>query len=357
MSRVNEIKEKKVDFYVYPNAANVLSSVVDDEDHGKLNIVVDENSNENSLYIGDTHIASGWGFNNLSTVKELEEFISSENVKKLVSNDFTINQYITYEASAQPTVTPSANIQNTSTYFHNEEIVVKDGSLSGKTNLRISDASIIFTTGQNIKMGDVVELVFDESTLTIRNLQLKYDMLDFNVSEGSAPVNYSIYQNETKIGASSTFNATLSGKTETVNLTLTDEASKINKIYTGKENKIDYYIEVNNIKTKLFSVIYRYKIYISSTEPTQGVEPSINNVYYEAKDNELSINYTDNNGRFTYVILPGLLFSMSDISVILKKSSIAAPFTFYRTMTISGITYNIYKSRQKYNHGRTWIIK
>ena len=357
MSRVNEIKEKKVDFYVYPNAANVLSSVDDDDDHGKLNIVVDENSNENSLYVGDTHIASGWGFNNLSTVKELEEFISSENIKKLASNDFTINQYITYESSYQTTVTPSPSIQNTSTYFHNEEIAIKDGSLSGKTNLRISDASIIFTNGQTIKLGDVLEVVFDESTLTIKNLQLKYDMLDFNISESSTPIKYSIYQNDIKTVANSTFDVILSGKTETVNLKLSNEASKINKIYTDKENKIDYYIEVNNIKTKLFTVIYRYKIYISSTEPLQDVEPNINTVYYEAKDNELSINYTDDNGRFTYVILPGQIFPTSDISVILKKSSIATPFTLYSTMTISGITYNIYKSRQKYNHGRTWIIK
>jgi hypothetical protein len=134
MSTVSDIKNKKVDYQVIDSSNNI--NIIEEEDHGKLSIIIPGDDN-NSIYIGDTHIASGYGFENIETKRSVEELLANENIKKLLSSDLAINDEI------DDTPTDEIEIEDSSIYYDNDLIKFESGKLGGETWIRL----------YNIKLG------------------------------------------------------------------------------------------------------------------------------------------------------------------------------------------------------------
>ena len=363
MSKVNDIKSKKVDFYVYDNVASVINSISDEEDHGKMNIVIDDSdNNDNALYIGDTHIASGYGFENISTLNEVKEFISSEAAQKLINNDFELVQNITYNVTNESNST-STNITDSSTRVHFTEILMNNGSISSKSAIDIyTTSTIMLSNGLEVPIGATYNSYVDSDDVNISYIKLNYDI---SYIEATKRLPYNILVKTNSNNASIKYSGELSleadGHEHTIFITPDNTYKTLVKENSLIENTVNYYIDfsdselnIESIKIRLFTIIYRYKIYASTTDDESSLFTA--NVYIPEKENLLYIN--TNSSIYNYIWLPEKLTTASKYSIIFKDSNIGVSFTCDGTSTqYNNVNYRIYKSPQQYNTNTTWIVK
>ena len=365
MSTVNEIRQKKVDFYIYSNINDVLNSVNTEQDHGKLNVVVDDNNvDNNALYVGDTHIASGWGFSTISTLREVEELISNENIQKVIADDFSIIQNITYNITADTTSTGGGSaISEVPLYINGNKIYVENGLLKGESFINIYNTSTI----NGFYLGEIINHNI-ENEFTIHNISLDYDILDTN--------NTLFYNIKYKKNTDEVFTPVLDSQTVTVeadgikhtrlplNLNQTvDINSIINENGSLGKYTLDFFIEFfnnddENPKTCMFKLctvnINKCNVYITANENERGT-----NKKELEKDKTAELSITLGSDSYVYVWLPTTFTNDTTYPVIYKKSDIAGLFSNsgLGTKVYDNITYKIYKSPQQYIGGTTWLIK
>ena len=354
MSKKFDIEGKKVDFYVYDNHAAVINSVVEEEDHGKLNIVVNEvNPNNNAIYVGNEHIASGYGFDNVQTVEEVEEFLSSDVVQKIINNDFNVVNQISYEVTY--TGEGSTALVDSSINYHNETINIENGKLSGKTSIVLYDTSFIkLSNGETINAGKTYNTTLDANDLSIDSIKLDYDILDSENPEKELQYKFKINDEEKSYHS---FNVTADGIKNSVVLPLDAEDKVINKKDDSLENVINYYILVKDNdglfekKYKIFTIVYRYKIYGSTTidNPASAV------VYNTSNENIININSSTD--TFSYIWVPAKVAAEGSLPIVLKKSDIAGEFIYVDDKQLGDIDYRIYKSPQMYRTNTSWVVK
>ena len=358
MSKKFDIEGKKVDFYVYDNHAAVINSVVEEEDHGKLNIVVDEiNPSNNAIYVGNEHIASGYGFDNVQTVEEVEEFLSSDVVQKIINNDFNVVNQITYEVTY--TGEGSTALVDSSIIYHNEEIRFENGKLGGKTSIVLYDTSFIkLSNGEIINAGKTHPTTLDANELSIESIKLDYDILDTENPEKELQYKFKIEINgEEEEKSYHSFTVTADGIKKSVILPLDAEDKVIIKKDDALENVVNYYIIVKDNddlfekKYKLFTIVYRYKIYGSTTTDT----PASAVIYNKSNENIIKINSSTD--TFSYIWVPSKVTAEGSLPVVLKKSDIAGEFIYVDDKQLGDIDYRIYKSPQMYRTNTSWVVK
>ena len=360
MSKLNEIKNKNVDFYVYGDSDSVKNSVIESADHGKINIVVDDSEEtNNALYVGNSHIASGYGFEKLSDLKAIEEFLGSENIKKLVENDFQIVQNITYQITNEagdPVTTESSYM-----YLHGDKIVISNDGLKGKSKIEIYDelSYIKLSDDENveIKFGESCDKILNDDTISISEIMLFYDIVDSENPQKT--LQYSIYAND-ELKYSGEIELTADGKQNSISIPIDDSFKTIDKNDSEIENVINYCImftdedaEVRPVLYKMFTVVYRYRIFasISTDEPSSSCD------FYKDKDNTIEITNTSTEPNYRYIWLPESIVTEQTYPIIFKKSNIAAEFQFEIVQTYDSIGYRLYKSPQRYDTNTSWIVK
>lgn len=354
MSKKFDIEGKKVDFYVYDNHSAVINSVVEEEDHGKLNIVVDEvNSTNNAIYVGNEHIASGYGFDDVQTIKEVEEFLNSDVVQKIINNDFNtvFNEisYVTYTGEG------ATALDDSSINYHIENIKFENGKLGGKTAIVLYDTSKIkLSNGEFIQAGKTYNTTLDANDLSIESIQLDYDILDTENPEKELQYKFIINGVEKNYHS---FTVTADGLKNSVILPLDAEEKQIIKKDEAIENVVNYYISLTDNDLfdkkiyKIFTIVYRYKIYSSTTLDN----PASSVIYYTSNENIINTNTSTD--TFSYIWVPANVTSEGSLPVVLKKSDIAGEFIYVDDKQLGDYDYRIYKSPQMYRTNTSWVVK
>lgn len=382
-SKPTNIKGKEVDFKVV-NSSNDLN----DNDHGRLGIVIRDND-YNSVYVGNTHIASGYGFDSLSKKESVEDLIANENIQKVARGEF--NPGNNQQPSEGSEVEIETTIEDSFIYYNGEKIKIEDGKLGKElykpnhTWIEISNVKIKahIESKVSIKSYDVVLnsldykecSIFDE--ITIKEVEFDY-IINSGIGVGTInEIYYTIHENEvdknykyqinalTKILESGDYDYNAKGniKIEDVNKTITNNSDlkTINLYFSDLNRNNIIYIPICNFKftypifgassdDESFISIFSNPLTYDSDFFEYGVEPNENNEYLIKVGN-------NNNHVFHYILIPNK-YSEDNISIILKSSNIGCDFESKEIYSIdNNIYYKIYKSPRSYKGQLYWVVK
>ena len=366
MSTINEIKDKKVNYQVIKSVNDL--NIKTDEDHGKLSAIVSDD-NKNAIYVGDTHIASGYGLKSSSTVAEVEKLLSNENIRKLLNTNTIINPDVTPDV-------PDGNqniLPDTVLYIKNDDtIYVEEGELKSTSWLNITDIVVGYkvndSTIKNFKKGDTIEFSMTDNIIidSIRfSFTIKFDSINlgykliFDDSESVEFQNLNPLVFDGSMLDGKTHSITLSNLNLFINKDLNKIVSEVPvKIYF-KDDESKYQTLIN-----IGKIIFKYKIFSTYGENNfdiSSIDFNSENVLYDIVNGAIvQIGSNDNNYKH-YIMVPSII---KEPSFILKSSNIGCNFNKYignynlndYDLSLVG-NYDIYESIQKYNTIVIWIVK
>lgn len=356
--------EKKVDFYVYDNPSSAINSIDKDEDYGKLNVIENEDTPElNSLYLGDKHIASGYGFDDKSTKKAVVELLANPNIKQLLANTLVTDDEPEEEQEIE-VVYPSSSI-----YVNNTEISFTGGQLHAESFINVYNIELKLNDDNILREGNVYQYDMIEDAKKIINIDFDYDV------KSSNPRLYYMIDFE-RDGASADMTLTGEDISElnsdgkrhhcslNVDIDLPKDTGKL--IYEFPINIIFTNLETYTF-IKICKVKYAYSVYVSSVENITDISTDGNDKRYALYDDLHGAEVTLPNGEqtYNYIFVPTLL-TTNGFSIIYKKSSVACPFRLkaeslrydsIKSGATSDIYYDKYCSPWQYEGEMTWIIK
>jgi len=359
-NKSEEIKGKLVDYQVVDSINNANT-----ENSGQINVVVTDDDN-NSLYIGNTHIASGYGLKTLETKHAVEKLLKNDNIKKLLEGNLIVNP----EQQETPTEEIS-ELQDSSIYFHNDKIMINNGVLLGEHWIDISDISIRIEkdlngiiTNETIKSNDIFE------TSMLSKITIKYIIIEYSALFSAVSPYYKIFFDDSvdfNMSQLEPFEMVCDGKKHSINIPVNIEVIKdLNyptykvpvKIFLCDRDKT----YITNLK--ICDIKFKYPIFSD-----YGELFDINNytfdfntdILYDENGTEITTGET-NNIRKHYFIVP---YVLEDPKFILKSSDIRCNFNnilssynlYEKEVEYNGILYKVYESPKYYTSNLTWIIK
>lgn len=373
MSTVNEIKNKKVDYQVVTSATDIIISA--EEDHGKLSVVVDENNNkDNAIYVGDTHLASGYGFDNIETKRSVEELIANENIRKLLSSDLNIN---TDTVPSSDNSESGALVNSDPITIKNDDIIyIEDGVLKSTSWLNITDIVI----GYKVDGGEVRSITPKDnvdismlSTVVIDSVRFSFTIsFDYISIRYGFIFDNSIYD-DTLLPTFQSMNpltidgSHFDGKTHSMTL------SNLNITVPKDINNIELFVPLNmyfcdedkkyQTKINIGTINFKYPIFKSSgnTFDISDIDFSASeDLYTEDRGCIINVGSTGEDSKH-YIVVPHLL---NNPSFVLKSSDIGCTFTKISNNyninnsdpNLNGY-YDVYESPREYNTIITWIVK
>lgn len=361
MSKINvnatDVRNKKVDYKVYSSRNDAIVQTTE-ENSGYLNVIMNPDIDDYALYIGDAHIASGYGLSSPEAVRSLEEFLNNENIKKLLQEIDSHNEDPTHTDPSDVEIEDSfVNVNNSTISFTN-------GKLDAKSWINIYNITLVLSNGETLYKDK--EYVFDvtNNDIYVRQIIIDYDIKDSSINSLKWKLDFStegLPQNSVDraalLSGGTSFDVTADGtrkrnETITCNSLLPKNNSlvykhPINLIIKNDTNEYEF--------IKICDIEYKYKIYL-----TIDTDPITNNTNYALYDSvngcELSINL--DHKSYLYVWVPSVL-SDTNFSCIYKDSSIACKFESDSKALMIGnnISYDRYKSPWQYFGNMTWIIK
>lgn len=366
MSTVNQIKNKKVDYQIL----NTVPQISTEEDHGKLSAVI-FSDDSTAIYVGDTPIASGYGFKNEATKKAVEELISNENIKKLLSSDLNINDDVVPIPDQGETVLEDSSI----TLRNNDTISIENGVLKSKSWLNIIDIKVGY------KIDDETNYIYNQKCVDVsmlKNVIIDSLKFSFTISFDMISLKYAFIFDDTiyddsKLPAAQTMNnLSLDGNIfdgkvhsmslENLNISLNKDITKLNSeipinIYFCDADK-KYQTKIN-----IGTLIFKYPIFTSFGEDfiiSDYDFSNQDNLYDIEKGCNVNIS-TENENCKHYILVP---IQLSNPVFILRKSNIGCEFNIKVSNynlnnsdhNLQGI-YNVYESPQEYNTSIDWIVK
>jgi hypothetical protein len=372
MSTRNDIQNKKVDFKVREDANIIISN---DEDHGIINAVIyePESGNSNALYVGNTPIASGYGFDNIATKQAVEELISNPKLQDLLKN--TIDDGTEEEPVEEGTYKESfVDVNNIMIGINSEGELVAESFIDvynieitldkldeSNHNIILRESNVYeFSTLEDI---NIIRIDFDYN---IKSSSLITYKLNFTLDGPSKDMSLISTSDETNAKTAGSLELNGDGKNhhyilDTLSIPFIKNSNKlinefpINIIFTNAENQglqNPKYLFKNICKVKII-----YPIFISSANTFNR---SFSNALYDnLHGTELTVTQiTGENDHYDYVYVPHIL-SENGFSIIFKKSNIACDFLLDQSLirVNTEYYYDKYKSLYPYTGDTTWIIK
>lgn len=387
----DKIKGKLVDYQVVDSVNNI-----DNENQGQINVIVKDND-DNGIYVGDNHIASGYGFKSESQRVAIEELFSNENFKKLLNGTlFNNQQNQSSDKEENNDEETDENVYETlldnlhtgsEINFHGDILSLYNGILYGKhwidiikDNIEINITEILNgdSTSYTLHLNDIFETSMF-SNIYIDKLSIKYSVLDPSIS-----LYYKLYYEYTDSFDSPEFNRSNLIQIENINtfgeirnltLTLRDDTyfRKIKKETSSIISITPVYLYITDYNQthytsiKLFDIKYKYPIYEASSSEVFNVNEynflNTNNYkLYEENGCEININTDANEPSKNYFIVPTVL---KNPQFIFKNSNINCNFKFKENYSLSNkglgdeynVVYKVYESPKKYSSDMTWIVK
>ena len=364
MSKVSEITGKIVDYKVKESPLNLISS---DKENGVITAVVTESEEEpNSLYIGNEHIASGYGFDNLADKAAVEELLSNKKIQDLLKGDNT-HEIIDPEPSEDP------EYINSAITVHDSVISMINGELHADSWVRISDVAIRLSNGDYLYGGQNYQYYITDQDIYIEKIQFNYTIskesstdnklfykLDYSTNQFVSPFNF-IDTTE--------FNITPDGKQHSCEIQIN---TVLTKNYDSLDNKypINLVITNENKTKRLFENIctieFLFPVFLSSTTSLDDIKLHNDercNYYKDSKETEISLPLI-NESTFNYIWVPTIL-TAKGFSIIYKDSNLKVSWKLNKTAirldtavdTDAQISYDRYISPWKYIGKISWIIK
>ncbi|MBQ3415530.1 MAG: hypothetical protein IJH39_09355 [Clostridia bacterium] len=377
MSKINntaaDVRTKLVDYKVY-DSRNAAISQTTEENSGSLNVIMNADNDDYALYVGDRHIASGYGLSSLGALRSLEEFLKDENIQKLLSGE-TINiDPGEEEPGSDPTTPVSVEIEDSSVNVNNSTISFVNGKLTAKSWITLYDVEVVLSNGDKLYQGGTYEYSALDN-LSISKINFWYDIKNPELNTLKWLINFDL-NGITSTDVQGIFSI---GTQFTVNADGTKRYIPLNvNTALNKENSIEYEYPINLIITDgassftflhICTIKYKYPVFISTSESLSDI--SLNDTsdtrwgYYDTK-HELSLsipNVTDE--TYVYVWVP-ILLTEKGFRIIYEQSNVACSFEMnLRNIIISNqvsgtsstAAYNRYRSPWRYSGNMTWIIK
>lgn len=388
MSKLYEIKGKKVDYKVLSSNDEAANSINSSEDHGKINVVIDDNSEDvvTALYVGNQHIADGYGFNSIEEINKAKQIINHPAIEKLLNNAAE-SEIIEDEDRIK--------VEESSVSFNNITLSINDeGHLEADSFIDIYNVELTLSNNSKIYEGDN-EYSFSmmDSSLYINAIDFDYNVKTHNVISYKLDFTLEGATNDMALNDGTILNdLTNDGKnhhykitglnieipkdmgninnTYPINIIFTDADTTgiINKMYIFKricKVTFDYPIFISNVD--VFQNGYtEYDGYTNNEITLYNLNTSESATLYsdmfdKVHGTELSLSNTlELEENYTYIFLPNII---QNPTFIYKKSNIACDFikkTGSGRNIIGGDDnshYDVYCSPHKYIGGLTWIIK
>jgi len=371
---IQNIKDKKIEHHVKDSSISTISL---GNEMGNINILIEQSQDDklkrvNSLYVGNEHIASGYGFNE-STKNSILELIGNENIQKVIKGDAYREEN---EQSNHSDNNSSADIQ-----YEPSEIFINGDKIKLNENNELeyypdSKADLITLFNIEIKYKQY-NYLNQEYTYIIKNqdincssldkIYIEYIKFDFiakreisyiaiapnNIKDTNTLIKFNneIYVPEDENATSQIIlNQHQSCKIIFSDLYEINNTTELLSIYfANKYNDATDYIYKN-----ICNINFQYEIFGSTT-----IDPILTNTAKKYNDNEYRLNTINTSDAFNYYIFIPHKYG-EKISFILESSNIAANFIEEdNSIEINDIVYNIWKSNRKYkfNGQNNWIIK
>ena len=398
MSKLYEIKGKKVDYKVLSSNDEAANSINSGEDHGKINVVIDDNSEDvvTALYVGNQHIADGYGFNSIEEINKAKQIINHPAIEKLLNKAAEDTEIEDEER---------IKVEESSVSFKNITLSINDeGHLEAETFIDIYNVELTLSDNTKIYEGDnkhitmfddlsIIKIDFDYDLISDKNISYKLEFISNGTTIDSTNfetitdlLNTTI---ETQIDDSPETIELIPGLSHHVSLNVSKELIKdiehlnyliriiLTDSYLGNTSDPRYIIK------NICNVYIEYPIFISNVDVFQNgyteyngytnneitlyninTDETVNlnsDIYDKLHGTELSLsNSLALEENYTYIFLPEII---KNPTFIYKKSNIACDFikkTGSGRNIIGGDDnshYDVYCSPHKYIGGLTWIIK
>lgn len=381
MGRVQDIKGKIVDYQVTDSANNL--NIGTDEELGKLTAVIRESETEpNSLYVGDVHIASGYGFDNLETLAAVENLLKDKRLRDILDGNTDTEPQESTTPDVTPTIPENFTVNVGGTHVHNDYISVSSGEFKIDTWLTVSDIKMGITvntlTAVEIKDGGTyVASMLDD--IKIKSISFNYDLK--KQEGGMYDVHYRFeFGNNYLLSITNTPTISLnaSGQKKSIAITNINESivQDITEWNTEKNVTLIIGDEGNTSIINLGKIIFKYPVF-----GTTGI--SLNDIH-NYDDSRVAL-YTigegakvelppSTNDTFNYIWIPSVIATSSydKIQFIFNESNIGCYFNpangtssiivnriFTPTGTSQQILYNMCRSPKQYKAGKKmiWLVK
>lgn len=383
MGRVQDIKGKIVDYQVTDSANNL--NIGTDEELGKMTAVIRESDTEpNSLYVGDVHIASGYGFDNLETLTAVENLLKNTKLRDILDGK-TESETTPSQPDSTPIVNPSENaaVNVNGTYMHNDSIAIVSGEFLIDTWLTLSDLKLIITVN-GIKN---IEILNGETYVAsmLDNIKIKSLSFKYNIKKKTDNEKYELHY---RIEFDDDYSLSMSN-TETIELNSTGQTKQSPTITIGDaviqdisdwntEKTITLVIgdETNVSHVTFGKIIFKYPVFASITTSLGSIsnyDDSRVALYTIGEGAKLEIP-SPTNDSYNYIWVPSAIATnkYDRIQFIFNESNIGCYFNpangtssininseFVGTGTSQQILYNMYRSPKQYKAGKKmiWVVK
>ena len=169
ISTVDDIRNKKVDYNILSSKSSTAINV--EEDHGKLNIVIDENDGDTSLYVGSKHIASGYGFDTPEVKQSVEELIANPNIQNLLSKSIETNEEEEEPTEETKYVASSVSLKDFTISIDTT------GTLQAESFIDVYNVEITLSDGNKLYEGDnEYRFSMIDSPLYINTIDFDYNV-------------------------------------------------------------------------------------------------------------------------------------------------------------------------------------
>ena len=366
MSKVTDITGKIIDYRVKSSVGNLVTT---DQDMGVITAVITEKNDEaNSLYVGDVHIAGGYGFDSLKDKKEVEDLLASKALRDLLDGN---SNYVP-PVEEKPETGGDMVYINSAVNVHDTTIAMVNGELRADSWADISHVKFYLNNGDILYGGNNYQYKITDN-IRITNIEFDYSISQYNPMKDK--IYYTLNNDE---AFSSSINLTgveaitiipdgiTHGHTLYVNYTVPKSINYIdnkityNIVFTD-EGKTKYYYE------KVCTIEFLFPMFISMTTDLSdialdGKDPRC--VYYEqGKELRLTLPNT-NDPTYNYIWVPTIfasksfstIYANSNINVMVKLDKGAIRMDTVIT-GFPNIEYNRYKTPYQYKGVVSWIIK
>ncbi len=356
-------------------------TIANESDYGKLSVVMPTDSNNNAIYVGGEHVASGYGFDNLSVKQSVIELIENENIQKIARGENSQQQ-------SNPTPDDSGiteiveTIDDSDIFYNGERIKIENGKLGKElyendhTWIEISNVKVKIK--KNEQEFTITSLdyqtfsIFDD--IIIKSIEFDYIL---NKESILSNIYYTIDQNNNlnhkyslteltnsdiyyERGEKKHFN--INDLNIIINKDTDNDLKTINLYFSDQQRNNIIYIPICN-----FKFIYLVFGLINSIEESDFLEELNNSLSDNAEfieagsyindNNEYLIKVGSNNvDSYHYILIPSK-YPEDKISIILKSSNIGCTFEVKEVYSVNNIYYKIYKSPKSYIGQLYWIIK
>jgi len=381
MGRVQDIKGKIVDYQVTDSANNL--NIGTDEELGKLTAVIRESETEpNSLYVGDVHIASGYGFDNLETLAAVENLLKDKRLRDILDGNTNVEPQESTTPDVTPTIPENLTVNVGGTHVHNDYVSVSNGEFKIDTWLTVSDIKmgiiVNSITPVEIKNGETyVASMLDD--IKIKSISFKYDLK--KQAGGMYDVHYRFeFGNNYSISMANSQSISLnaSGQTKQVSITNINEPIVQDTTAWNTETNITLIVgdEENTSIINLGKIIFKYPVFATTTQSLgsiSGYNDKRVSLYTVGEGAKVEIPAASEDS-FNYIWIPSVIatsiydriqfiFSESNIGCYFNPangtSSIIIKNEFTGMGTSQQILYNMYRSPKQYKAGKKmiWLVK